>query len=147
TTVGRLLLRLYDTTEGAVELGDVDVRAAATADLRTRVGAVTQDVQLFGASVADNLTLFGDSSDGERLRSVLREVGLGSWLASLPDGLDTMLGPGGIGMSAGEAQLLALSRIFLFDPAVVLLDEPSSRLDPATEHLVEQATARLLAGR
>jgi ATP-binding cassette subfamily B protein len=149
TTIGRLLLRLYDATEGAVELGGVDIRGVATADLRGRVGAITQDVQLFSASVADNLTLFDDAAahDRERLRTVLREVGLGRWLASLPDDLDTVLGPGGIGMSAGEAQLLALSRIFLFDPAVVLLDEPSSRLDPATEHLVEEATARLLATR
>lgn len=147
TTVGRLVLRLYDATEGAVELGGVDVRAAATADLRARVGAVTQDVQLFSASVTDNITLFADDGDPQRLRSVLHEVGLGPWLASLPDGLDTMLGPGGIGMSAGEAQLLALTRVFLTDPSVVLLDEPSSRLDPGTEHLVEEATSRLLAGR
>ena len=147
TTIGRLILRLYDTTDGAVELGGVDVRAASMADVRTRVGTVTQDVQLFSASLADNLTLFGDGSDPQRLRSVLHEVGLGPWLVSLPDGLDTILGPGGIGMSAGEAQLLALSRVFLSDPSVVLLDEPSSRLDPATEHLVEEATTRLLAGR
>jgi ABC-type multidrug transport system fused ATPase/permease subunit len=147
TTIGRLLLRLYDPTNGAVELGGVDVRTAAGADLRARVGAVTQDVQLFSASVADNLTLFADDVDRPRLRAVLADVGLGLWLAGLPDDLDTMLGPGGIGMSAGEAQLLALSRIFLRDPSVVLLDEPSSRLDPATEQLVEEATARLLAGR
>jgi len=147
TTIGRLLLRLYDTTDGAIELGGVDVRDLRLADLRSRVGAVTQDVQLFSASVADNVTLFGDVDDRERLQHVLHEVGLGPWLASLPDGLDTLLGPSGIGMSEGEAQLLALSRIFLADPSVVLLDEPSSRLDPATEALVEEATTRLLAGR
>jgi ABC-type multidrug transport system fused ATPase/permease subunit len=151
TTIGRLLLRLYDTTGGAVEVGGVDVRSAHLADLRSRIGAVTQDVQLFGASVTDNLTLFADDVDVDvdapRLVRVLHDVGLGPWFTSLPDGLDTMLGPGGMGMSAGEAQLLALSRIFLADPAIVLLDEPSSRLDPATEYLVEQATARLLAGR
>lgn len=147
TTIGRLLLRLYDTAEGAVELGGVDLRRVRLADLRARVGAVTQDVQLFSASVADNVTLFGEVEDPARLREVLYEVGLGPWLESLPDGLDTLLGPSGIGMSEGEAQLLALSRIFLADPSVVLLDEPSSRLDPATEGLVERATARLLAGR
>jgi len=147
TTIGRLLLRLYDVTDGAVEVGGIDLRAARLADVRSRIGAVTQDVQLFGASVTDNLTLFADDADDQRLVQVLRDVGLGPWFASLPDGLQTMLGPSGIGMSAGEAQLLALSRIFLADPAVVLLDEPSSRLDPATEFLVEQATTRLLSGR
>ena len=147
TTIGRLLLRLYDPTGGAIEVGGVDLRSARLGDVRARVGAVTQDVQLFGASVTDNLTLFDDDVDEARLVAVLHDVGLGPWVASLPDGLDTVLGPGGIGMSAGEAQLLALSRIFLADPAVILLDEPSSRLDPATEFLVEQATTRLLAGR
>ena len=147
TTIGRLLLRLYDPTEGAIEVGGVDLRSARLSDVRSRISAVTQDVQLFGASVADNLTLFADDVDEARLLEVLHDVGLGPWFESLPDGLQTVLGPGGIGMSAGEAQLLALSRIFLADPGLVILDEPSSRLDPATEHLVEQATARLLAGR
>lgn len=147
TTIGRLVLRLYDVTDGAVEVGGVDLRAARITDVRARVGAVTQDVQLFSASVADNVTLFDDTVEPPRVVAVLHEVGLGPWLDSLPHGLDTRLGPGGIGMSAGEAQLLALSRIFLADPAIVVLDEPSSRLDPATERLVEEATTRLMHGR
>jgi ABC-type multidrug transport system fused ATPase/permease subunit len=127
------------------ELDEMEIKVLSRA--MVRVGAVTQDVQLFSASVADNLTLFAEEADASRLRDVLQEVGLGPWHASLPDGLDTELGPAGIGMSAGEAQLLALARIFLADPSVVLLDEPTSRLDPATEELVEKATARLLRGR
>jgi ATP-binding cassette subfamily B protein len=156
TTVARLLLRLSDPTEGAVRLGGVDLRRAAPDDLRRRVAVVTQDVQLFAASVRDNLTLFrsddgddGDPSrrDDDRLTGVLTDLGLGPWLRSLPDGLDTELGPGGTGLSAGEAQLLAFARAFLAEPDLIILDEASSRLDPATEALVERAVDRLLSGR
>jgi ABC-type multidrug transport system fused ATPase/permease subunit len=147
TTIGRLALRLYDTSSGTIEIGGVDIRTARLPEVRARVRAVTQEVQLFSASVTDNVTLFDEDVDDERVTAVLHEVGLGPWLEGLPDGLGTVLGTAGTGMSAGEAQLLALSRVFLADPEVVVLDEPSSRLDPATEKLVEAATARLLAGR
>ncbi len=147
TTVGRLMLRLYDTSAGTVEVGGVDICAARIADIRRRVRAVTQEVQLFSASVSDNVTLFDDDVDEAQVIAVLHEVGLDSWLAGLPDGVATVLGAAGTGMSAGEAQLLALSRVFLADPEIVVLDEPSSRLDPSTEKLVEAATARLLEGR
>jgi ATP-binding cassette, subfamily B, bacterial len=148
TTIARMALRLYDPTEGTVRLGGVDLREAALADIRRRVAVVTQDVQLFAASVRDNLTLFRPALAGDdRLRAVLAEVGMGGWLATLPEGLDTELGPHGGGVSAGEAQLLALARAFLADPGLVVLDEASSRLDPATELRIESAIARLLAGR
>jgi ABC-type multidrug transport system fused ATPase/permease subunit len=108
------------------------------------LGVVTQDVQLFRASVRDNLTLFGDMSDAEILR-ILDMAGLGSWIRTM--GLDSELGSGGQGLSAGEQQLLAFARVFLQDPGVVILDEPSSRLDPATEGLLAVATERLFSGR
>ncbi len=79
--------------------------------------------------------------------ALLDELGLDDWLAARPEGLDTELGSDGSGLSAGEAQLLALARAFLADPALVILDEPSSRLDPETEVLVERAVARLIDGR
>ncbi|GGK80364.1 helicase [Sphaerisporangium melleum] len=162
STVARLLLRLYDPVEGTVAVGGVDLRDTAPASLRRRVCVVTQDVQLFAATVRDNLTLFRPLADDGRLRAVLEEVGLGEWLAGLPDGLDTELtghaGPADhteqdeplmrhTGLSAGEAQLLAFARAFLADPGLVILDEASSRLDPATERHVERVTGRLLAGR
>jgi ATP-binding cassette subfamily B protein len=78
---------------------------------------------------------------------VLEELGLWRWYSALPEGLDTVLASGGGGLSAGEAQLLAFTRIFLKDPGIVILDEASSRLDPATEHLIEQAVARLVKDR
>ena len=147
TTVGRLLLRFWDVSEGSVRLGGVDVRDAARADLRRRVGVVTQEVELLRASVRDNLTLFDTlDADDSRLAAVLAEVGLGSWLSGMPDGLDTLL-DGADALSAGEAQLLAFARMFLADPGLVVLDEASSRLDPSTEARIAAATDRLLAGR
>ena len=108
---------------------------------------VTQDVQLVSGTVRDNLTLFDRSIPDDRLHRALTELGLDQWLATLPRGLDTRLGTTDSGLSAGEAQLLALGRIFLRDPGLVVLDEASSRLDPATEQLAERALSRLLHGR
>jgi ABC-type multidrug transport system fused ATPase/permease subunit len=109
---------------------------------------VTQEVQLFRASLRENLTLFGTHpKDDVELRLLLDELGLGPWLRAQADELDTELGPDGSGLSAGEAQLLALARAFLADPGLVILDEPSSRLDPETELLVERAVDRLVRGR
>jgi ABC-type multidrug transport system fused ATPase/permease subunit len=143
TSLTRLLLRLYDPTAGAVRLGGIDLRDAALSDLRQRVGMVTQDVQLFGGTLRDNITLFDpDVSEGAVLRA-LAEVGLDG----LPGGPDAVLGSGGQGLSAGEAQLAATARILLRDPGLVILDEASSRVDPATEALMERAFDRLLAGR
>jgi ABC-type multidrug transport system fused ATPase/permease subunit len=153
STIARLLLRLYDadraTGRGAVLVGGVDVRDVAMRSLRTRVRLVTQDVQLFAVDLRDNLTLFGAEADvaDERMVDVLRRLGLGPWFDSLPDGLDTVLQPNGGGVSAGEAQLLAFARVFLADPGLVILDEASSRLDPATEELIDRAMERLLDGR
>jgi len=147
TTLTRLLPRFYDPLAGAVRLGGVDLRAVRLAAVRARIGLVTQDVHLFNASVRDNLTLFDDGVPDDRIRAVLDTLGLAHWLRELPLGLDTLLGSGGVGLSAGQAQVLACARIFLRDPDVVILDEASSRLDPATERLVHTALGRLLDGR
>ncbi len=147
STLARLLLRFYDPDEGAVRLGGVDLREATVAGVRARVGFVTQDVQLFAGTVRDNLTFFSRDISDEQLLAVLEQLGLGPWLQALPQGLDTPLESGGGGLSAGEAQLLAMARVFLADPGLVILDEASSRLDPATEALVERAVDRLLEGR
>jgi ATP-binding cassette subfamily B protein len=147
TTLTRLLPRFYDPHVGAVRLGGVDLRTVSLAAVRARIGLVTQEVHLFNASVRDNLTLFDDDVPDERIRAVLETLGLTGWLRELPHGLDTLLGPGGAGLSAGQAQVLACARIFLRDPDVVILDEASSRLDPATERLVHTALGRLLDGR
>ncbi|HEU5316072.1 MAG TPA: ABC transporter ATP-binding protein, partial [Chloroflexota bacterium] len=147
TTATRLLFRLYDPTEGAIRLGGIPLRAPRLDHLRERVAVVTQDVQLFSGTVRDNLTLFDPDVPDARILAVLEDLGLGEWLRSLPDGLDTPVGAGGRGLSAGEAQLLAFTRAFLSDPSVVILDEASSRLDLATEQLIERAVDKLLRDR
>jgi ATP-binding cassette subfamily B protein len=147
TTLTRLLSRFYDPLAGVVRLGGVDLRAVRLAAVRARIGLVTQEVNIFNASVRDNLTLFDDGVPDSRINAVLDTLGLTRWLRELPRGLDTLLGSGGAGLSAGQAQVLACARIFLRDPDVVILDEASSRLDPATERLVHTALGRLLDGR
>jgi len=147
TTVTRLLLRLYDPTAGSILLGEVDLREARLSALRQQIGMVTQDVQLFRGSIRDNLTFFDRSIPEERIWGALEALGLVEWCRGLPMGLDTTIEGGGGGLSAGEAQLLAFTRVFLKDPGLVILDEASSRLDPATERLVERAVAGLLRGR
>lgn len=147
STVTRLLFRLYDPDQGAVRLGGVDLRELRLAEIRSRVALVTQEIQLFHATVRDNLTLFDRSIPDARIEEALERLGLHDWRATLDSGLDTMLASGGGGVSAGEAQLLAFARVFLRDPDVVILDEASSRLDPATEARLEQAIDTLFAGR
>jgi len=146
TTLARLLFRLYDVEEGAICLDGVDLRQPRLADLRQRVALVTQEVQLFPATVRDNLTLFDASIGDDKLLASLRELGLDGWINGLPNGLDTQLAANGAGLSAGEGQLLALARVFLKDPGLVILDEASSRLDPLTERLLERALDGLLSG-
>ena len=147
TTLARLVFRLYDPTTGRVSLGGVPLENPTLNDLRERVALVTQDVQLFQASVRDNLTFFNRSIPDEEILSVIHELGLSTWFDSLPNGLDTKLETGGRSLSAGEAQLLAFTRVFMGDPGLVILDEASSRLDPATEQLIERAVDRLLKDR
>lgn len=147
TTLTKLLVRLYDPQQGSITLNGVDLRTMRLSELRQYVGVVTQEVQLFHASVRDNLTFFDDSIPDERILQTLSDIGLDRWYDTLSNGLDTRLAPGGSGLSAGEAQLLAFARVFLNAPGLVILDEASSRLDPATEHQLERAIDTLLRER
>jgi ABC-type multidrug transport system fused ATPase/permease subunit len=147
TTLTRLLLRLYDPTSGVIRLGGTPLPDLSLDAIRRGVAIVTQDIQLFHAPVRDNLTLFDPAIPDDIILDALRGLGLWPWYAALPAGLDTLLSSGGGGLSAGQAQLLAFARVFLRDPGVVVLDEASSRLDPATEQHVDQAVDRLLRGR
>jgi ABC-type multidrug transport system fused ATPase/permease subunit len=142
----RLLFRLYDPSAGSIRLDGRPLTALPLAELRQRVGMVTQDVQLFHASVRDNITFFDPTIGDDRIEAALRELDLLEWVQQMPAGLNTVLA-GGQGVSAGEAQLLAFTRLLLRDPQLVLLDEAASRLDPLTEHRLEAAIDRLLAGR
>jgi len=138
---GKVLGLLGRTGSGKTTL------ALTLKDLRQRVAMVTQDVQLFQATVRDNLTFFDASIPDTQIQAVIEELELSDWYAALPEGLDTKLETGGRGLSAGEGQLLAFTRIFLRDPGLVILDEASSRLDPATEQLIERAVDKLLQNR
>lgn len=147
STIARLVTRLYEPQVGAVTVGGKPTWDVEMTDLRRRVAMVTQDVQLFRATIRENLTFFDPTVPDARLKEVIERLELDSWLATLPDGLDTVLESGSGGLSAGQAQLLAFTRVFLRDPGVVVLDEASSRLDPATEALLERAVDHLLEGR
>ena len=147
TTLARLIFRLYDPKVGRIALNHTDLRELKLAVLRSGVAIVTQDVQLFRASVRDNLTFFDHTIPDERILAALDELELTDWYRGLPEGLDTQLAGGGHSLSAGEAQLLAFTRVFLRDPGLVILDEASSRLDPATEGHLERAIDRLLENR
>lgn len=147
TTLARLIFRLYDVKSGSIRVNNVDLHDLQIAALRHGISIVTQNVQLFRASIRDNLTFFDRSIPDEKVLNTLEELELGDWIKSLPNGLDTELEPNGRSLSAGEAQLLAFTRVFLRDPALVILDEASSRLDPATEGRLERAIDRLLQNR
>ena len=147
TTLARLLVRLYDPTDGHVSIGGCGAADVPLVDLRRAVRMVPQEVQLFRATIRENVRLFDPSVSDRRIHAALAELGLERWVASLPSGLDTTLEAGGGGLSAGQGQLLSLARAFLADPGLVILDEASSRLDPATEGLLERAIDRLLEQR
>ena len=147
SSLARLLVRFHDPRGGSVEVAGVDVRSLARRQLRNRVALVTQEVHVLRATVRENLTLFDPDVDDAAILRAIERLGLGPWFAALPDGLDTIVREGGAGMSAGESQLLSFGRAFLTDPSVVVLDEASSRLDPATELVLEHAVDALFEGR
>jgi ATP-binding cassette, subfamily B, bacterial len=147
TTLARLIFRLYDPKSGCIEINSEDIRKASLEILRRNIAIVTQDVQLFRASVRDNLTFFDRSISDEQILKTLEELELGDWICALPGGLNTELDTGSRSLSAGEAQLLAFTRVFLRNPGLVILDEASSRLDPATEQRLERAIDKLLQNR
>jgi ABC-type multidrug transport system fused ATPase/permease subunit len=147
TTIARLLFRLYDPLSGSIRLDSIGLEHIKLQNLRQRIGMVTQTVQLFDASVRDNLTFFDHHIPDEKITQALTDLGLADWLAALPDGLDTRLSAGGGQFSAGESQLIAFARVFLLDPGIVILDEASSRLDPLTERRIKHAIQKLLENR
>ena len=144
TTLSRLLLRLVEATTGTVEIGGVPIADIPLAELRRRVALVPQEVELFEGTVRDNVTLFDPLPTDIEVLDALRNVGLDALVAG---GIHRELGAGGAGLSAGEAQLLALARVWLRQPDLVVLDEATARIDPFTESRLETAVAQLLEGR
>ena len=147
TTVGRLIARLMDPTEGAVRLGGVTLSSVANDDLRRALVVVPQEPFLFRGSIADNVAFARPGADRAEVVAAIRELGLGDWLESLPDGLDTEVGNRGARLSSGERQLVALVRASLADPRVLVLDEATSSVDAIAEVRLARALDRLSAGR
>lgn len=147
TTLARLVTRFADPIVGAVAIDGVDLRDVALADLRGRVVVVPQEGFLFTGTIADNIGYGRRPVSRERIEAAVTELGLTDWVASLPDGLDSDVGQRGESLSAGERQLVAISRAYLADADVLVLDEATSAVDPATESRINRALIGLTAGR
>ncbi|WP_100349170.1 ATP-binding cassette domain-containing protein [Luteimicrobium subarcticum] len=146
STLASLVSRAVEPPAGTVLLGGEDVLDLDLHDLRTSVGTVTQRTEILAGTLAENITLFADVPRAQ-IQDAVATLGLAEWVAGLPDGLDTTLGPGGTKLSAGEEQLVAFARLLVSDVRVVVLDEATARMDPLTEARVVAASQRLLAGR
>jgi ATP-binding cassette subfamily B protein len=147
STLAKLMARLYDPQTGQVLFGGVDLRDASLEDLRKRIVVIPQEGFLFDGSVRDNLLIARPDATEDMLLGALNNLGLRERFESLPEGLETQVRERGSRLSAGERQLVALSRAALVDPAVLVLDEATSNLDPGTEMLIEAALEKLMAGR
>jgi len=147
TTLARLIFRLYDPKSGKIRVNGINTKNFPLKELRSNIAYVTQDVELFKASIRDNVTFFDKEIPEEIILEIFKDIGLEKWYNNLPNGLETIIKSEECGLSAGEEQLLALTRAFLKNPKIVILDEASSRLDPATERQIEIALEKLLQGR
>ncbi|NYF97247.1 ATP-binding cassette domain-containing protein [Janibacter cremeus] len=146
STLASFVSRAIEPPRGSVLLGGVDVLDLDLQRLRAAVGVVTQRTEVLAGTLAENIAIFGDVPRLQ-VESAVDELGLHDWVAGLPDGLDTLLGPGGTTLSAGEEQLVAFARLLVRDVRVVVLDEATARMDPVTERRVVAAADRLLSGR
>ncbi|MBT2227389.1 ABC transporter ATP-binding protein [Nonomuraea sp. NEAU-A123] len=147
TTITSLVSRLYDVNEGAVRINGLDVRDATLASLRDTVGVVMQDAHLFHDTIGANLRYARPEASDEEIWDALRAAQIGDLIEGLPDGLDTVVGDRGYRLSGGEKQRLALARLLLKAPRVVVLDEATAHLDSESEAAVQQALKTALAGR
>ncbi|HEY5181355.1 MAG TPA: ABC transporter ATP-binding protein [Dermatophilaceae bacterium] len=147
TTLAKLLTRLMDPTVGSVQIDGVDLRDVRFSSLRSRVVLVPQEGFLFDATLLDNIRFGKPVATDDDVRLALTELGLDDWLAGLPQGLRTAVGQRGESLSAGERQLVALARAYLADPDLLVLDEATSAVDPATEVRVQRALDSLSRGR
>jgi ATP-binding cassette subfamily B protein len=147
TTITHLVSRLYDPNEGAVRIGGVDIRDVTQESLHDAVGVVTQDAHLFHDTIRANLAYARPGATEQELIAACRAAQIWDLISVLPDGLDTIVGDRGYRLSGGEKQRVALARLLLKAPAVVVLDEATAHLDSESEAAVQQALATALAGR
>jgi len=147
TTTTYLVSRLYDVDSGAVEIDDVDVRRIKLASLGEIIGTVTQETYLFHASVRDNLRYARPEADEDELIAAATAASIHDRVMELPEGYDTVVGERGYKLSGGEKQRLAIARVLLKDPRILILDEATSALDTVSERLIQRAFERLMEGR
>ncbi len=147
TTVASLLPRFWDRTSGRITLDGVDIRDLALSELRGAIGIVPQEPALFSGSVRDNIAFARAAASDAEIEAAARAAHAHEFIERLPDGYATRVGERGVKLSGGQRQRIALARVFLRDPAVVILDEATSSLDTESERLVEAAMAELLQGR
>ena len=147
TSTTYLIPRLYDVVSGAVEIDDIDVRRIRLASLGEIIGVVTQETYLFHASIRDNLRYARPEATQEELETAARAAAMHDRIMELPDGYDTMVGERGYKLSGGEKQRIAIARVLLKDPRILILDEATSALDTVSERLIQAAFERLMEGR
>jgi len=142
-----LLPRLYDVTSGAIKINGTDIRDSSILDLRSLIGIVTQDSHMFHESIRDNLRYAKSNATDEEISSACEAAQIGEFIKSLPNGLDTVVGERGHRLSGGEKQRLAIARLLLKAPRIVILDEATAHLDSENEAMVQEALKNALVGR
>jgi len=147
TTISQLVARLYDVTDGSVKINGVDVRDASLSSLRYLIGMVTQDAHLFHETIKDNLLFANPKASEADIMAALDNAQLSELISNLPEGIDTMVGERGYRLSGGEKQRLAIARVLLKQPEIVILDEATAHLDSESEKAIQKALETALAGR
>ena len=147
STISSLLPRLYDVTSGAIKINGTDIRDSSILDLRSLIGIVTQDSHMFHESIRDNLRYAKNNATDEEISSACEAAQIGEFIRSLPNGLDTVVGERGHRLSGGEKQRLAIARLLLKAPRIVILDEATAHLDSENEAMVQEALKIALVGR
>jgi ATP-binding cassette subfamily B protein len=147
TTISQLISRLYDVTSGSVKINGIDVKDASLSSLRSRIGMVTQDAHLFHETIRDNMLFANPDATEDEINLALENAQLSDLMANLPDGLDTMVGERGYRLSGGEKQRIAIARVLLKHPDIVILDEATAHLDSESEKAIQLALQTALIGR
>lgn len=147
STIAKLVARFYDVSSGAVRIDGVDVRDLTDAQLRREVLMLTQEVFLFSMSILENIRMGNPQASDEQVKAAAKAVGADEFIERLRDGYDSLLGRGGISLSAGQRQLVSFARVFLADPRLLILDEATASLDIPSERAVQKALHTLLKGR